>query len=245
MADEGGVAAVDRALSILGAFDENDAKLSLAEISKRTGLYKSTVLRLMKSLEKFGYMYRSEDGTYTLGSKNLHLGSLYQRQFRTSEIVPPALRKIVAELKEGASFYVRDGDHRVCLHRVDSTYAVRHAIHEGDRLSLSVGASSHIIRAFSGGKGARSEQIWRDMYAVSFGERDPETAAVSCPVFGGGQRFVGALSVSGPRYRIESAVAAILPVLFEHAIELTRVFGGDPEPLAQAKPKRRGRQRRS
>ena len=59
MADEGGVAAVDRALSILGAFSESDAKLSLAEISKRTGLYNSTVLRLMKSLEKFGYMYRS------------------------------------------------------------------------------------------------------------------------------------------------------------------------------------------
>ena len=84
MADEGGVAAVDRALSILDAFTESDAKLSLAEISKRTGLYKSTVLRLMKSLEKFGYMFRSEDGAYSLGSKTLFLGSLYQRQFRTS-----------------------------------------------------------------------------------------------------------------------------------------------------------------
>jgi len=101
MADEGGVAAVDRALSILDAFCESDAKLSLAEISKRTGLYKSTILRLMKSLEKFGYMYRSDDGAYTLGAKTLFLGTLYQRQFRTSEIVPPVLRKIVAELKEG------------------------------------------------------------------------------------------------------------------------------------------------
>ena len=245
MADEGGVAAVDRALSILDAFSENDAKLSLAEISKRTGLYKSTVLRLMKSLEKFGYMYRSEDGNYSLGSKTLFLGSLYQRQFRTSEIVPPVLRKIVAELKEGASFYVRDGDHRVCLHRVDSTYAVRHAIHEGDRLSLSVGASSHVIRAFTGGKSARSEQIFRDLYAVSFGERDPETAAVACPVFGSGQRFVGALSVSGPRYRIEASASGILPVLFDSAIDLTRIFGGDPDPLARAKPKKRGRTRKS
>src|SRR5829696_4994287 len=128
MADEGGVAAVDRALSILDAFSERDAKLSLAEISKRTGLYKSTILRLMKSLEKFGYLYRSDDGAYTLGAKTLFLGTLYQRQFRTSEIVPPVLRKIVAELKEGASFYVRDGNHRVCLHRVDSTYAIRYAV---------------------------------------------------------------------------------------------------------------------
>ena len=44
-----GVAAVDRALSILDAL--TDDKVSLADLSKRTDLYKSTVLRLLKSLE--------------------------------------------------------------------------------------------------------------------------------------------------------------------------------------------------
>ena len=86
MSDEGGVAAVERALSILDAL--TDDKTSLAELSKRTGLYKSTVLRLSKSLERFGYIMRSEDGSYRLGSKVLLLGSLYQRHFKTSEIVP-------------------------------------------------------------------------------------------------------------------------------------------------------------
>ncbi|MER9953076.1 helix-turn-helix domain-containing protein [Mesorhizobium sp. M0047] len=42
----GGVEAVDRALSILGCFTEHDEGLSLAEISSRTGLYKSTILRV-------------------------------------------------------------------------------------------------------------------------------------------------------------------------------------------------------
>ena len=150
MGDEGGVAAVDRALSILDAFAESDPKLSLAEIAKRTGLYKSTVLRLIKSLEKFGYMHRSDDGAYQLGSKTLFLGSLYQRHFRTADVVPAVLRQVVDQLKEGASLYVRDGDYRVCLHRIDSTHAVRYAVHEGDRLPLTVGASSHVIRAFNG-----------------------------------------------------------------------------------------------
>ena len=54
MADEGGVAAVDRALSILDAFTDDDGS-AWPSSSKRTGLYKSTVLRLAKSLEKFGY----------------------------------------------------------------------------------------------------------------------------------------------------------------------------------------------
>ena len=84
------------------------------------------------------------------------------------------------------------------------------------------------------------EQIRRDMYSASYGERDPETAAVACPVFGVGQQFVGALTVSGPKYRLEAAgVERILPVLFRHASELTRVLGGDPAMFPVVKAKKR------
>ena len=230
MAGEGGVAAVHRALSILDAFTEADQKLGLAELAKRTGLYKSTLLRLAKSLEKFGYLIRSEDGSYHLGSKVLFLGSLYQRSFRTSEFVPPVLRQIVEELHEGASFYVRDADQRVCLHRIDAHRAVRDSVHEGDRLPLTVGAAGHVILAFNGRSGEKYDEIRKNMYAASYGERDPETAAIACPVFGIDQKFVGALSISGPRYRIEElGVKRVLPVLFKHAHALTRTLGGNPE----------------
>jgi len=227
MSDEGGVAAVERALAILDAL--TDEKTSLAELSKRTGLYKSTVLRLIKSLERFGYIIRSDDGSYRLGSKVLLLGSLYQRHFKTSEIVPPVLRSLVDELHEGASFYIMDGDRRVVLHRVDATRAVRDSVHEGDRFPLTNGAAGHVLRAFSGTRGERFDLIRETMYAASYGERDAETAAVSCPVFGHDLRLIGALSVSGPRYRIEAmGEDHIVPIMFRHAHMLTRTFGGDP-----------------
>jgi DNA-binding IclR family transcriptional regulator len=235
-----GVAAVDRALSILDAFADEDRKLSLAELAKRTGLYKSTVIRLAKSLEKSRYLMRAEDGTYRLGSKVLSLGALYQKNFGTADIVPPVLREIVDVLHEGASFYVRDEAQRLCLHRIESPRAVRDSIHVGDRLPLTVGAAGHVILAFSGLTGERYDQIRKNMYSASFGERDPETAAVACPVFGADQKFIGALSVSGPRYRIEAmGVQSILPVLFRQARHLCRVFGGDPDApqfAAWAKP---------
>ena len=241
----GGVAAVDRALAILEAFTDQDARLSLSELAKRTGLYKSTVIRLAKSLEKARFVMRAEDGSYRLGSKLLSLGSIYQKHFGTAEVVPQVLRQIVEELQEGASFYVRDETHRLCLHRVDSRRAVRDTIHEGSRLPLTVGAAGHVILAFSGLSGERYDEIRKHLYAASFGERDPETAAVACPVIGPGQQFVGALSVSGPRYRIEAlGVAAILPVLFKHARNLSRTLGGNPDApelaawLKQPKPVR-------
>ncbi len=226
MSDDGGVAAVDRALTILDAL--TDEKTSLAELSKRTGYYKSTVLRLAKSLEKFGYVLRSEDGSYRLGSKVLYLGSLYQKHFNTSEVVPPELRKMAQELHEGASFYIRDDEYRVVLHRADGSRSVRDQIHEGDRFPLTNGAAGHVLRAFSGAKGERFDTIREVMYAASYGERDPEIAAIACPVFSHGNRPVGALSVSGPLYRIKAlGEDKILPVLFKHAHALTRTFGGD------------------
>ena len=225
-----GVAAVDRALSILDVFTESDAGLTLTEISKRSGLYKSTAMRLAESLEKFGYLRRDEEGYYRLGAKPLYLGTLYQRQFRTADVVLPVLRQIVGDLCEGASFYVRDDRYRVCLHRVDAPRAVRDSVCEGDRLPIDVGASGHVLLAFDGRTGERYEEIRKKLYAASFGERDPETAAVACPVFGVNQKLAGALAVSGPRYRIEAtSIETILPALFKHARELTRVFGGNPD----------------
>ena len=226
MSDDGGVAAVDRALTILDAL--TDEKTTLAELSKRTDLYKSTLLRLIKSLERFGYVLRDEDGCYRLGSKVLYLGSLYQRHFRTSELVPPVMRKLVTDLQEGASFYVADAEYRVCLHRIDASRSVRDSVHEGDRFPMTSGASGHVLRAFSGTRGERFDLIRQQMFAASFGERDPETAAFAAPVFTHGNRLVGAISVSGPRYRIEAlGEAKILPSLFKYAQELTTTLGGD------------------
>ena len=75
MGDDGGVAAVDRALSILDAL--TDDKVSLADLSKRTGLYKSTVLRLLASLEHARLIRRQDDGRYALGSEIARLHGLY------------------------------------------------------------------------------------------------------------------------------------------------------------------------
>jgi len=230
MGGETGVAAVDRALAILNAFTDKDTRLTLSEVAKRTGLYKSTVIRLAKSLEKARYLHRTEDGHFHLGSRVLSLGAMYQKHFGTADIVPPVLREIVDEIGEGASFYVRDDTQRLCLHRVESPKAVRDSIHVGDRLPLSVGAGGHVILAFSGLSGEKYDEIRKAMYSASFGERDAETAAVAVPVFGLDQRFIGALCISGPRYRIEAlGVQAVVPVLFRHARNLTRILGGNED----------------
>ncbi|MFP3617195.1 helix-turn-helix domain-containing protein, partial [Paraburkholderia sp. SIMBA_050] len=57
-----GVAVLDRAFAILHAFGPTDDRLSLAELSRRTGLYKSTILRLLAALEHGGFVRKLDDG---------------------------------------------------------------------------------------------------------------------------------------------------------------------------------------
>jgi len=51
-------------------------------------------------------------------------------------------------------------------------------------------------------------------------------------VFGPQQKLIGALSISGPKYRLEATgLERLLPVLLKHGRELTRVLGGEPRQL--------------
>jgi DNA-binding IclR family transcriptional regulator len=228
---EDGVAAVNRALVILGAFTKDDHSLTLAELAERTGYYKSTIMRLIESLKKFNYIRQLSNGAYQVGGQAARIGSIYRRQFRTHDHVPGVLQQIVKDMNESASFYIQDGDARICLHRADSSRPVRDHIVEGDRLSLQDGASGHVLVAFAHNapnRGGKLGKVRSSFYSASFGERDPETAAIAVPVFGEGNVLQGALSISGPRYRFEALdVESVVHVLWKHARHLTSVFGGD------------------
>jgi DNA-binding IclR family transcriptional regulator len=196
-----GVDAVERALSILGAFTADDTELTLAQLAVRTGLYKSTILRLAVSLERFGFLVRGEQAMYRLGPALWRLGSIYRNNLDLGAAIRPELRRLVETTGETASFYVRDKDARICLFRHNSLHAARHHLDEGTHLSMTTGASAHVLLAFDSPKGSKlgtKTRAVRDLgYAISLGERDPDVAAVAVPLFDGATHFRGALSISG------------------------------------------------
>lgn len=228
-AEDKGVAAVSRALSLLSAFRRDDYSLTLTELSIRVGLYKSTASRLIDTLVREGYLYRISDGSYQLGAKPLQLGAIFQRQMRTAEYVPPFLHRIVEELGESASFYIPQNGGRLCLHRVSaSNQVIVDSVREGDWLPLEGGATGTILLAFGGAEGKEMDAVRVQLWAATFGGAHPEMAAVAVPVFGVQQALLGALSVSGPRYRLEARGAETMwPTLMRAARGLTELLGGD------------------
>jgi DNA-binding IclR family transcriptional regulator len=139
-AAKGGVIAVSRALQILEAFRLGERQLSLVELSRRTGLHSSTALRLARTLEHAGYMVQRDEGPWRLGPAAGWLGARYQAGFDIHNVVEPTLRSLSQSTRESASFYVREGNERACIARVEGPQSVRHHVRIGMRLPLILGA---------------------------------------------------------------------------------------------------------
>jgi DNA-binding IclR family transcriptional regulator len=203
---EGGVIAVTRALLIMEAFRIGERHLTLAELSRRTGLHNTTVLRLARTLALAGYMVQREEGEWRLGPAAGWLGARYQAGFDINNVVEPTLRELSQATQESASFYVREGDERACIARVEGPQSVRHHVRIGMRLPLNLGAPGRVILAFSGEAGAVYEDIRRKGFHVSMGEREAQVSSVAAPVFGLNWRLLGSMCISGPTLRLTEAL---------------------------------------
>jgi DNA-binding IclR family transcriptional regulator len=234
-----GVAAVERAISILAAFDDREPVLSLAQLHARTKIYKSTLLRLMASLLRFGYLRQCEDGRYMIGAASLRLAGQYQRSLQPAEMIMPVLRRLVNSTEESASFNVREGNLRVCLYRIDSPQGVRDHVRVGDCLELHRGSGGKVLLAFSGEPGKAYDEIRRSVTCTSTGERYADTAAVACPVFSA-TGLAGSLTVSGPSSRFDAkTVRRFEKLLLDSAVELSHALGGETHTFAAVSPRPR------
>lgn len=202
------VEAVERALSLLSSFQAPGETLTLAELARRTGYYKSTILRLAASLERMGFLNRDATGSFAIGPEISRLASLWVTGPDLEKLVRPKLEKLVKITQETASFYVREGNERVCRFRVNSPRAARHHLEEGVRFSLESGATGRILLAFSDQPRQVDMPVRNKGWYVSLGERDPDVAAIAVPVIDESNRLWGALAVSGLRTRFTESFQA-------------------------------------
>lgn len=226
----GGAAAVDRALTLLSAFRSGDKDLGLPDLAERTGLYKSTVLRLVASLVHAQLMQRLPSGRYRLGPEVARLFSIYATSFSMEGVVLPALRDLVERTGESAAFHIRQGARRVCLYRVDSPHPIRDHIKEGDMLPLERGAGGQVLMAFSGAAGTQYDQIRRDGVAMLVGDRVPDLAGISAPVFAAGGDLAGAVTLTMPANRFSAAYGQQVMAAARH---ITMQMGGHAAPPAR------------
>lgn len=220
-----GVAAIDRAMAILVALESASTPLTLAELASATGMYKSTLLRLLASLRNSNLVTRRADQKYALGHFALRLGRAFEATHHIEASVMPVLEWLIEQGTESPSFHVRyDNRTRLCLFRIDSRHSTLDRVRAGDLLPMSRGAPGKVLALFAKGVNAGDQA---PLVSTSFGERDPSCAAIAAPVFGPDGDLAGALSMSGPLERFsEPAVKKMTRLLLSAAETATRSLGG-------------------
>ncbi len=226
------VKAVKRTLSILDAFIPHPGGITLGELETATGLFKSVILRYMLTFEAERYVFKRPDGLYELGSRAFQLGIAYERTFNLQEHVLPVLEKLTAATLESSTFYVLDGEHRMCLLRKDSPHHIKSSVPVGTLLPLDDTSSACVLRTFESGLPAK----WNYQNGVftstgtGLNRHQPTglmTASISAPVFKHNSQLAGALSISGPVSRFNPEEAATRQLLIDAVKELSYVLGSD------------------
>ncbi|MCG5220906.1 IclR family transcriptional regulator [Streptosporangium sp. KLBMP 9127] len=251
-------AAIDKAMSLLGAFgDQASSGVGVSELARRTGMSKSTAFRLLGMLERNAVVERV-GSDYRLGLRLYDLGTrVYAPQ---SDQLRDALTPCLIDLYE----HTRQTVHLATLHGTEVVYLSKlygHRPHPPTRIGSRAPAhctglgkallaydAQAVERVLAGSLTALTEhslstpaalqaelkQIRDDGIAFDFEESVLGLACVAVPIMGPGGRAVAALSVSGAAGRMD---------IRAHAALLRRVGHTATAALARARISAAGRGR--
>jgi DNA-binding IclR family transcriptional regulator len=223
---------LDKSLSVLDVLFQNNAPLSIMEISKKLGIYPSTIHRILDTLKYRGYVEQNPDNQkYLLGLKLVELGMARYHQINLVEEVSPFLKELVAECNETVHLAVLDHEELLYIAKRDSdqTIGLGMVSRVGRRAPLySTGLGkillahvaekerkriiAHIkIQQFTKNTITNKEELEKELeqirkQGVSFDreENEKEVYCIAVPVKNYHGEVIAALSVSSPTYRINA-----------------------------------------
>lgn len=219
--------AVDRALEILLCFSQDEPSLTLTQISERVGMHKSTVYRLLTTLENKHFIQRvEENGTYRLGLGLVKLGFLVLRSNSLHRQATPFMQRLSAEFRETVDLAILDGTEVVYLQVIESPQRVKLATAPGERLPVFCTATGKAFLAFLPDdqvqailkRGMRKytehtttsipkilEELrkTRDRgFAISEQEFEDGINAVAAPILDANRYPLAAMAIVGPAFRL-------------------------------------------
>ncbi|MCQ4206527.1 IclR family transcriptional regulator [Streptomyces longispororuber] len=246
----GAVQSVDRAVSVLESLARH-GEAGVTEIADELGVHKSTAFRLLGVLENRGLVGQSKDrGKYYLGAGVLRLAGAAAVRLDISQEGGPVCRELADELGETVNIAVLDEDMAVNIMQARGAASVTAQNWLGRRTPLHATSSGKVLFAqlppvlregllartlprftahtITGTTALRAEleAVEDQGFAVAVEELELGLAAVAAPARAHDGRVIGAISVSGPVFRLtEENLPALAKRTVAAAAELSRRMG--------------------
>ncbi|MGH8383630.1 IclR family transcriptional regulator [Pseudomonas sp.] len=127
------VPGLERGLLLLCEFSRQNRTLTAPELARRLELPRSTIFRLLTTLETMGFVTRSGN-EYRLGMSVLRLGFEYLASLELTELGQPLLARLCDHLNYPSNLVVRDGRSIVYVAKVSPPSVFSSAVNVGTRL---------------------------------------------------------------------------------------------------------------
>ena len=222
------IRSIERALNVLLCFTVETPALSMTEISEMVGIHKSTVHRILATLESKNFVRREpETGVYRLGFRLLQMANLSLADVNIRHFSLPYMRLLNEEFRENVDLAIVDRDEVLFIDTFESTQPVKLAVSPGQHLPAYNSASGKAILAFLPNEEAlriikkhnhdietqnqlKLEAFLEDLrvtrdrgYALDCESLEVGVNAVAAPIFGLKNKPIASLAIAGPAYRLD------------------------------------------
>ncbi|MGI6076100.1 MAG: IclR family transcriptional regulator [Pyramidobacter sp.] len=218
-----------------------DGVLSVRDAALRSGIPRSTAHRLLKALERAGWVVQDgETGSFRVGVRFFLLS---RRSSFFSELVRcarPAMRALMERTGKTSILSVIEEGRGLCIHTEQPAMAVKFVAHEGMDVPLNAGATGLVLlawcsdslrrrvletrfpRGLSGDElRDRIDRIRRQGYSHSREEWMEHAEDLSVPVFDRNGLFAAQLGIAGLAGAFGDWKKELLPALREASAEIS------------------------
>jgi DNA-binding IclR family transcriptional regulator len=234
---------LNRAISVLDCFSQEQTELGVREISRMLNLSSSVTGRLLAALKELGILSQNPSTrAYSMGPRVLSWAGVYNASLDVRNQAIQAITELHDSTRETISLYILDGKDRVCIERLESPQGVRIVNRVGRRLPLYAGSAGKVMLAYLPKE--RQESLINDTpltpltnktitepaslrrelkrvrehgCAISYGEWIEDAAGVAAPIFNHESEVIAAVSISGPLQRFTKENVA------KYCVEVKRV----------------------
>jgi DNA-binding IclR family transcriptional regulator len=223
------VQSLDRGLTILGVLSDGSPELGVTELALRLGVHKSTVFRLLSTLQRHGLVEQnSETEKYRLGYGLVRLSGAVVAEMDVVRAARPLLSQLAKEAGETVNLAIQQGDEIVQIEQMTPPRQLVSVNWVGKQVPLHCTSNGKVLLAFMD-SGERERILGRPLqrftartivdsrllerqlsrvreegYAFTLEELEIGLNAVAAPVRGAGGDVVAVVSLSGPSYRVTS-----------------------------------------
>ncbi|MEZ4515502.1 MAG: IclR family transcriptional regulator [Chloroflexota bacterium] len=225
-----GTQSVQRAISLLKAFDDVNPAWGLSDLSREMGLNKTTVFRLMSALEQEGMVARAQDGeSYILGPEIVVMGGRALRSNNLRTVARPELELLAEGTNETASLEILSEREMLVIDEIVGGHLMSGVPSLGSRWPLHASSTGLAMLAFLPDETADTllpsslvpvtlstainhADLRRELaatqargYSIADETLEVGLIAIAAPVYNHDGQVVATVSVAGPKVRITPA----------------------------------------